>query len=383
MATHDDDEISLLDLLQTVVENLWLLILGPLAVGLVVLGISFAIKPTYTATSRIMPPQQQQGMAAAMLQSLGALGGLASAAGGIKNPNDQYVSLMHSRSVQVALIKRFDLQTRYEVSLVEDARNALTKNSRISSGKDGLIVIDVDDHDPAFAAQLANAYVEEFTRLLDKLAVTEAQQRRVFFEKQLAQAGDKLSQAQQALQAAGVNPDTLKLNPETAVEGVARLQAQITAQEVRVAAMRGRLTEMAPELRQALNELAALRRQLLRANQGGADDQGDGYVARLRDFKYHETLYELFARQYELARVDESREGAVVQVVDVAQAPERKSGPKRGMMVVFSSLMAGMVLLLFVFMRQAVRNAKSDPEAAGKLERLSTTWRKVTGRVVV
>jgi len=285
--------------------------------------------------------------------------------------------------VQGALINRFDLQTRYEVPLVEDARNALTKNSRISSGKDGLIVISVDDHDPAFAAQLANAYVEEFTRLLGKLAVTEAQQRRVFFEKQLAQAGDKLSQAQQALQAAGVNPDTLKLNPETAVEGVARLQAQITAQEVRVAAMRGRLTEVAPELRQALNELAALRRQLLRANQGGADDRGDGYVARLRDFKYHETLYELFARQYELARVDESREGAVVQVVDVAQAPERKSGPKRGMMVVFSSLMAGMVLLLFVFMRQAVRNAKSDPEAAGKLEKLSTTWRKVTGRAVV
>lgn len=383
VATHDDDEISLLDLLQTVVENLWLLILGPLAVGLVVLGISFAIKPTYTATARIMPPQQQQGMAAAMLQSLGALGGLASAAGGIKNPNDQYVSLMQSRSVQDALIKRFDLQTRYDEKYVEDTRKALTKNSRINSGKDGLIVIDVDDHDPAFAAQLANAYVEEFTRLLDKLAVTEAQQRRVFFEKQLAQTGDKLSQAQQALQAAGVNPDTLKLNPETAVEGVARLQAQITAQEVRVAAMRSRLTEAAPELRQALNELAALRRQLLQANRGGAGDQGDGYVARLRDFKYHETLYELFARQYELARVDESREGAVVQVVDVAQAPERKSGPKRGIISALATLAAGVVLLLFVFVRQAVRNAESDPEAAGKLEKLSATWRKVTGRGVL
>ena len=85
----DEDEISLLDLLLVVVDNLRLLVLGPLAAGLLTLGICFVITPIFTATTRFMPPQQQQSAAASMLQSLGALGGLAGAATGLKNPADQ------------------------------------------------------------------------------------------------------------------------------------------------------------------------------------------------------------------------------------------------------------------------------------------------------
>lgn len=376
-----DDEIDLLDLLQTVVENFWLLVLGPLVVGLIVFGASFAIQPTYTAVSRIVPPQQQQSMAASMLQSLGALGGLVGGvASGLKNPADQYVALLQSRSVQDRLLERFKLQARYEAEVPDDARKTLAEHTKISAGKDGLIVIEVTDREAVFAAQIANAYVEELTALLGRLAVTEAQQRRAFFEKQLALSKENLTKAQQALQASGVNSSTLKLDPSTAVEGVARLQAMVTAQEVRVASMRSRFTEASPELRQALVELTALRSQLAQADQGGAGAQSDGYVARLREFKYHETLFELFARQYELARVDESREGGVIQVVDVAQAPDRKSGPKRGLMAVLGTLAAGFFLLIFVFSRQAIRNAENDPHHSKKLLGLVQTWRRVTRR---
>ncbi|MFN3377555.1 MAG: Wzz/FepE/Etk N-terminal domain-containing protein, partial [Burkholderiaceae bacterium] len=328
----DDDEISLLDLLQTVVENLRLLVLGPLVVGLAALGISFLITPTFTATTKFLPPQQQQSAAAAMLQSLGALGGLAGAATGLKNPNDQFVSFLQSRTLQDTLIERFKLMERYESKFKEDARRTLSANARVSAGKDGLITVSVDDHDPAFAAELANAHVQELTQLLGRLAVTEAQQRRLFFEKQLQDTKARLTQAEQALQASGVNMSALKANPQAAVEGLAQLQASITAQEVKVATMRSYLTENAPDFRQALTELNALRAQLRKAEasqpKGGADSDSD-YVAKFRDFKYHETLFELLAKQYELARVDESREGAVIQVVDVAQAPEKKSKPKK------------------------------------------------------
>ena len=130
-----EDEISLLDLLQTIADNIRLLVLGPLAAGLLALGISFALPPTFTAQTVIMPPQQQQGAAAAMLQSLGALGGLAGAAGGLKNPNDQYVAMLKSRTVQDAMVKRFNLQERWELDYQQDARTALDKNARITSGK--------------------------------------------------------------------------------------------------------------------------------------------------------------------------------------------------------------------------------------------------------
>lgn len=378
----EEDEISLLDLLQTVVDNLRLLVLGPLVMGLAALGISFAIPPTFTASTQFLPPQQQQSAAAAMLQSLGALGGLAGAATGIKNPNDQFVSFMQSRTLQDALIERFKLQERYEEKFLEDTRRELAKSARISSGKDGLIRVEVDDKDPAFAAELANAYVQELTQLLGRLAVTEAQQRRLFFEKQLSSAKDKLTQAEQALQASGVNASALKANPQAAVAGLAQLQAAITAQEVKVASMRGYLTESAPDFRQALTELGALRAQLGQAEKAQAPaQQGDSdYVAKYRDFKYHETLFELFSKQYELARVDESREGAVIQIVDVAQAPERKSKPKKATIAVLATLGTGFALLLFVFVRQALRNAGQDAESAAKLQNLSRAWARALGR---
>ena len=383
----EDEEISLLDLLQTVVDNLRLLVLGPLAVGLAALGISFVVPPTFTAKTQFLPPQQQQSAAASMLASLGSLGGLAGAAAGLKNPADQYVAYMKSNSVEDALIDRFKLIERYDAKLRTDARKSLESNVRIASGKDGLISVEFDDKDPQFAAEIANAYVEELRTVLGRLAVTEAQQRRLFFEKQLASAKDKLIAAEQALKATGISDSVLKSNPASAVAGVAALKAQITAQEVKIGAMRGYLAETAPDFKQAMTELANLRAQLAKQDKDEAGlaaqttqaGQGD-YISRYRDFKYHETLFELFAKQYEIARVDEAREGAVIQVLDVAQPPERKSKPKKALIAVIATLASAFALLLFVFVRQALRNAGGDQETAGKLAQLKTSWLRALGR---
>jgi len=384
----EDDEISLLDLLQTVVDNLRLLVLGPLVVGLLALGISFVIPPTFTAKTQFLPPQQQQSAAASMLASLGSLGGLAGAAAGLKNPADQYVAYMKSVALKDALIDRFKLMERYDAKLREDARKALDDKARIASGKDGLMSVEFDDIDPKFAADVANAHVEELQKLLGRLAVTEAQQRRLFFEKQLLKAKDNLTAAEQALKATGISDSVLKSNPASAVAGVAALRAQITAQEVKIGAMRGYLAETAPDFKQAMTELANLRAQLdKQARQGNDEATGSGsgagqgdYISRYRDLKYHETLFELFAKQYEIARVDEAREGAVIQVLDAAQPPERKSKPKKTLIAIIAALASGFALLLFVFVRQALRNAGNDKETASKLVMLHTSWRKALGK---
>jgi len=379
---QDDDEINLLDLLQVIAENLRLLILGPLAVGLLALGITFAIAPTFTATTKFMPPQQQQSAAASMLASLGALGGLAGAATGIKNPNDQFVAFLKSRTVQDALIDRFELMDRYEAEFRTSARLALDNNVAIATGKDGLITIDASDTDPAFAAQLANAYVDELGHLLSRLAVTEAQQRRMFFEKQLNIAKDNLTQAEQALKASGINSNVLKSDPAAAVEGLAKLKASITAQEIKLASMRGYLTESAPDFKQARTELSAMRAQLNQAEKEEPASAGanSDYISKFRDFKYHETLFQLFAKQYEMARIDESREGAVIQVVDTALPPELKSKPKKALIAVLTTLATGFALLLFVFIRQALRGASKNEESAAKMAALKASFGKALGR---
>jgi tyrosine-protein kinase Etk/Wzc len=381
---QDDDEISLLDLLQTIVDNLRLLVLGPLAVGITALGISYLIPPTYTAKTQFLPPQQQQSAAASMLASLGSLGGLAGAVGGIKNPADQFLAYMKSVTVQDALIERFKLLERYEAKTKTDARLALKDNVRAASGKDGLISVEVDDKDPKFAAELANAHVEELGKLLGKLATTEAQQRRLFFEKQLTLAKDKLIQSEIELKATGVSGSVLKSNPASAVAAVAGLQAGLTAQEVKLGAMRGYLAETAPEFKQALNELANLKAQLAKQEKDAPASsnmtaQGD-YVSKYRDFKYNETLFELFAKQFEIAKVDESREGAVIQILDAAQPPEVKSKPKKTLVAIIATLAAGFVLLLFVFIRQSLKNAIEDQESASKLNHLKASWQKAIGK---
>jgi uncharacterized protein involved in exopolysaccharide biosynthesis len=382
----DDDEISLLDLLHTVVDNLRLLVIGPLAVGLAALGVSFMIKPTFTAEVTFLPPQQSQSMAASLLSSLGALGGLAGAAAGIKNPADQYVSFLKSNSIEDALIDRFQLMARYDSEFKQAARETLEGNVKIAAGKDGIITVSVDDHDPQFAADLANAHVEELTTLLGRLAVTEAQQRRQFFEQQLKSAKDRLAAAELALRATGVSASVLKSNPASAVAAVAALQAQITAQEVKLGAMRGYLAESAPEFKQALTELMSLRAQLANQSQDQTNDTSKGeagqsdYIRSYREFKYQETLFELFAKQFEMAKLDESREGATIQVVDAAQPPELKSKPKKALIAILASLATGFALLLFVFVRQALRNGAQDEETATKLMAIRTGLKRALGR---
>ena len=75
----EDDEISLLDILQVVADNLRLLLPGPLVADLLALAFRFTITPAFNAATKFMPLPQSG--AAAMLASLGALGGLAGAAG--------------------------------------------------------------------------------------------------------------------------------------------------------------------------------------------------------------------------------------------------------------------------------------------------------------
>jgi uncharacterized protein involved in exopolysaccharide biosynthesis len=292
---------------------------------------------------------------------------------------------MKSVTLQDSLIERFKLLDRYDVKTKLDARLELKDNVRATSGKDGLISLEVDDKDPQFAADLANAHVEELAKLLGRLATTEAQQRRLFFEKQLTLAKDKMIQSEIALKATGISGSVLKASPASAVAAVAGLQAAVTSQEVKLGAMRGYLAETAPDFKQALNELANLRAQLGKQEKdspstgGKATTEGD-YITKYREFKYHETLFELFSKQFELAKVDEAREGAVIQVLDLAQPPERKSTPKKPLIAMIATLAAGFVLLLFVFIRQALRNSSQSSESANKLASIQVSWRRALGK---
>ena len=368
---EDDAGIDLLDLALPLLQHWKLLVLAPLLAGAAALGITFLIKPTFTSRTVFLPPQQQQSAAASAIASLGALSGLAGAAAGVKSPADQYVALLQSATVADRLIDEFKLMQVYDSKFRFEARKELADNARISLGKkDGLITIEVDDIDPQRAADIANRHVDELRRLSQQLALTEAQQRRAFFETQLKKTRDELTSAQQALQSSGFNPGALKAEPKAAAEGYARLRAEVTAAEIRLQTLRRNLSDTTPEVAQAQTMLGALRSQLSRTEATTDLTGGPDYVSKFREFKYQETLFELFSRQYELARLDESREGALIQVVDVATPAEHKSKPKRALTAVATTLAALMLLAAFVVMRHFWRQSATRPEKAAKLAQL-------------
>lgn len=325
-----------------------LFVVVPLAAGLLAFGAAFLIKPTFTARTVFLPPQQPQSAGNAALSSLSALSGLAGSIGAIKSPADQYVSLMHSANVQDRVIDKYRLMQVYDVDYRFLARKELDKSIRTELGKkDGLITLEVDASSAQLAADMANQFVAELRRLSSELVLTEAQQRRQFFEAQLKQTRVKLGEAQQQLSKSGFDAAALKAEPKAAAEGYARLEAEATAAEVRLQTLRRSLADTAPEVQQQLAQYEALNAQLAKLADAASPAGNADYVNHYRDFKYQEALLDLFAKQYEMARLDESREGGLIQVVDVATPPERKSKPHRA--YIAAGVLAATFILLIPF----------------------------------
>jgi uncharacterized protein involved in exopolysaccharide biosynthesis len=373
-------EAGMLDLLTPVAHHWRSVVLLPIVVGALAYGVTYLIRPTFIAETTFMPPQQQQSNTASALASLGSLAGL-SGAGAIKSPADQYVSLIESVTISDRIIDHFKLRELYNLQYRDLARQALAKRVQASVGKkDGLITVQVEDWDAKRAADIANAYVVELRRMTSGLAMSEAQQRRAFFERQLEATKTKLTAAQIALQDTGVNGGTLKAEPRSAVEAFARVDAQLTVAEVKLQTLRGTLTDGAYEVRQQQALVQALTEQkhgLEQNDMAAAGDKGNAdYVTRYREFKYQETLFDLFARQFELARADESREGALIQVIDVAQPAERKSKPRRAIITVAAALVTGVLFILFLIGRSRWRVSMADPAAADRYQRFRSAWRR-------
>jgi len=355
-----------------------------LATALLATIIAFLLPKMYTATTTLLPPQQTQSALSLMLGQVGVLGKLSGATDlGLKSPADLFVAMLKSRTIQDNLINRFDLRKVYWVKRYQDARNRLERRSNISASDEGVISISVSDRDPVRAAAIANAYVDELHSLNQNLAITEAAQRRQFFEQQLNEEREALSRAELAVKQ--VEEKSGLVQPEAQgraiVASVADLRAQIATHEVQLQTMRSYATPNNPDLKRAELELAGLRGELAKLERNSAP-LGNGnigiptrqlpqvefeYIRRARELHYHEALYEFLGKQLEAARIDEGQNAILVQVVDRAVEPERKSSPRRMVIVLVSAAIAFVLACLGVLFMEALRREQQDPNERARL----------------
>jgi tyrosine-protein kinase Etk/Wzc len=382
------NEISLLELLTILAERKRVVIWTTAIFALAAIVISFLLPNWYTATVTLLPPQQNSSLNAALASQLGNLGGMAALAGGslgLKNPNDMYVGMMKGRTVEDAMVQTFELMQEYHKRYPTDARKAFERHATVDgSGKDGLIHISVEDKDPKRAAQLANSYVDQFRKLSEHLAITEAAQRRLFFEQQLEQAKDNLATAEVNLEKTEQQTGLIQLDSQARalIESAASLRAQITAKEVQIESMRTFATTENAELVQVQHELDGLKAQLaklggsgdaeagLLLNKGKVPEAGLEYIRKVRDVKYYETIFDILARQFEAAKLDEAKQGSVIQVVDAAVPPDRKSYPQRALITVVATIVGLLIGILFALGQAGWERAKADPGASDRVTRL-------------
>lgn len=308
-----DDEISLLDLLIVLAKHKKMILGLTFAAAILAVCVSLLLPNVYTATTRILPPQSSQSssVSSMLAAQLGGLAGMAGGALGLKDPNALYVAMLKSRNIMEKVATRFDLQKVYGTKFTVDTLRVLEGASVISAGKEGVILVEVSDEDPQRAAAMANAYIEELDKLVQTYAITDAAHRRQFFETQLKEARDRLTDAEV----------TLDRTPNTSLH----------------------------------------------------------YLDALRNLKYQEGIYEVLAKQFEVAKLDEAKDSPLIQILDKAVVPEKKSKPKRSLIVISVTLAAFLLAVVWAFAREAIARASDQPEQAGRMQELRRflRWRSL------
>jgi len=354
----EEEEINLLDLLIVLAKHKKLIIGGTLGAGVIMAVISLMMTPIYLAETKIYIPQSSPSISTQMISQLGPVAGLVGAA---KTPNDLYIEILKSRPARDRIIERFDLMKAYESKTREEAERRLLGNIKARQDlKSGVITLGVEDTDPKRSAVMANAFIEEFRNLNKSLALTEASQRRLFFEEQLKHAKDSLVKAENAMQSFQEATGAVKIDTQATavIEGIAQMRAQIAAKEVQLRVMRTYSTPQNPDIQRAEEELRGLRAQMRQMESKNSGDSmivptgnlpstGTEYMRLMRELKFNETLYELLIGQYRTAKLDEARDAIVVQVIEKAEPPEKKIKPQRTSMVVLS-VVAGFFISLFL-----------------------------------
>jgi uncharacterized protein involved in exopolysaccharide biosynthesis len=377
--TRTDDVIDLAEIFRAVVRRARLIAGITVATAVVALVVSLLLPKYYKAETRILPPQDKGGNLAAQLLGQGGAGllGLAGGISPIKTPGELFVELMKSRTVLDRIVDRFDLLNRYKKRYRQDARKSLLDLiSAKEERKSGIIILTVEDKDPKRAADMANAFVEELKSLKGGLAISEAGQRRMFFEDQIRQTKASLTRSEEEIKAFQQRTGMFQIDAQARaiIEGIARLRAGIAVKEVEAKVLRSFATTQNPDVQRTEEEIRALRTELekLETSKGSGFDpimssgrvpeMGTEYLRKLRQLKYNETLYELLSKQYELAKLDEERDTVVIQVIDRAVTPELKSRPKISLNVLVATVMAFFLAVIFVlFLEQPWKKPGNPP----------------------
>lgn len=390
---HNPDSINLLDYLEVIAKN-WRMFFKITTIAAVLSVVySLTLPNIYSATSRILPPQQDSsGLMGMLMGSAGGMGGMAVDLLGKGTPADMYAGILHSEAMSDAIIDRFKLMELLEQKYRVVTYKLLDKKVDITAGKkDGIISISVDDKDPKMAAAIANAYVEELGKLLVKLNITGAGQNRTYLEERLVKAKADLVKAEEGLKQFQLNNKALDITEQFkgTIKGVADLEGILAAEEVKLAGIKRVFTATSQEVKNQQSVITNLKNQIAKFEGsrssssipgiGSIPELGQMHVRLLREFKIQETIVEMLTKQYEMAKLSEAKDTTAIQIIQTAREPDKKTKPKRSLIVLAITLAAGFASLIYAFVREA--GGRMAQEDRDRWHRIKMNFPDISGLV--
>ncbi len=388
---NEEIEINLLDYLIVLAKRKGLIVIITFGLMFIVAIYSLVVSPVYKAETKILPPQQAgSSMAAQLLNQLGPAGGVIGGVSAMKTPNELYVALLKSNTVLDRVIERFNIIKTEKLKTKTDARKFLLDRMKTQDDKkSGIITIGIEDKNPRKSAEITNAFIEELKSLNKGLAVTEASQRRLFFQEQLEDIKKALVRSEEEIKGFQEKTGALKIDEQAKamIESIARLRAEIAAKEVELKVMKTYSTGQNPDVKKLEEAIRGMRAEIgkLESKTGSGYDPlmptgrmpqvGTEYVRKLRDFKFNETLYELLFKQYEAAKLDEAKDAAIIQIIDKAEPPEKRIKPKRTQMIMIAGLVGFFFSLFAVFFMEYMEKSSRDPENSERVNTLKRYFR--------
>jgi len=362
------DTINLLDYLEVIAKNWRMIVRTTIIAGVLTAGYTLLLPNIYSATTRILPPQQSSSGLMGMLMggAAGGMGGMAADFLGKSRSTDMYIGILNSEGISDRIIDRFKLMEINKQKFRADTYKILEEKVDISAGKKtGIISISVEDEDPKQAAAIANGYVEELGKLLAKMNITDAGQDRTYLEERLTKAKIDLVKAEEALKQFQSRNKALDITEQAkgTIKGVADLEGLLAAEEVRLAGIRRVLTDSSQEVKNQRLVIGNLKAQIAKfegnrtsssiPGVGSVPELGQQYLRLMREFKIQETIVELITKQNEMAKLSEAKDTTSIHVIQTARAPDRKASPLRRKIVQKTAAIACFGAILFAFVRES------------------------------
>lgn len=275
----DEDEISLLDLLLVIAENLRLLVLGPLLVAALAVGIASVLPRTWESVTLL------------------------------RSGSPTLATVVTSPAVLLPVARAQGIPAGQSADeAVDKLRNRVKANF---NPKDQVLTVTASADTPEAALALGNQVFEHL-----KLASAPTGPERARLESQVADIGRREEQLDGSIQSLS---SRLRESPGSTPSDTVRSFGQLIS---------------------TAHQLSADRMALAK----------------------------------QLSGVDESN------LLQAPTLPDRPQTRKRTVIALVAAMAAGFLLLLWVFARQALRNAQADPESAGKLRQARAALRRAIGR---